>query len=100
MIDANALLRTLIEVLNNSQRGFADFSQRMKDQQMKAHFLKESHTLRDFAWELEATANLGPNIGETASGLEHRVWGDMKADLGARDHRSGNKVISRGRMIR
>jgi uncharacterized protein (TIGR02284 family) len=86
MTDAQMLLRTLIAVLHDGQRGFADFGKRMEDEQLKAYFLKESHTRRDFALELEATANLGVNIGGTASGLEHRVWGDLKSDLGGGDH--------------
>jgi uncharacterized protein (TIGR02284 family) len=58
----------------------------MKDEQLKAYFLKESHTRRDFALELEATENLDVNLGGTTSGLEHRVWGDLKSHLGGGDH--------------
>jgi uncharacterized protein (TIGR02284 family) len=86
MTDAQIPTKMMIEVLHDGQRVFADFSRRMKDEQLKAYFLKESHTRRDFALELEAIANLGAHIGGTASGLEHRVWGDLKKDLGGGDH--------------
>jgi uncharacterized protein (TIGR02284 family) len=86
MTDAQMLIRTLIAILHDGQRVFADFSQHMKDDHLKAYFLRESQIRRDFALELEATANPGVNIGGTVSGLEHRVWGDLKAGLGGGDH--------------
>ncbi len=84
------VLKALINVLQDSQKGFADIGDRLKDETLKHYFLSESLTRANFRGELEAELHRAGvhDIHETGTtaGTIHRVWADLKAKLGADDH--------------
>lgn len=86
MAEKNSHVKTVIEVLHDGRRGFADIGEHLKDASIKAYFLRESETRATFARELESAAGLEEEVGGTASGAVHRTWGDIKAHLGGGDH--------------
>ena len=86
----NALVKTVIRVLHDGQKGFADIGEHLKDPQLKSFFMQEAQTRGAFATELEAEygtdSGESNDIGGTGVGAIHRVWGDLKASLGGGDH--------------
>ncbi len=90
MADGYSAVKTVVQVLNDGEKGFADLGEKLKDPTLKAFFIKESAHRAEFAKALEAelalTAGDTKDIGGTASGSIHRVWGDLKASLGGSDH--------------
>jgi uncharacterized protein (TIGR02284 family) len=83
-------LRNLINTLQDSQKGFADIGEHLKDDQLKRYFLAESLKRANFRGELENELHRHgiADVKETGttSGTIHRVWGDLKAKLGGGDH--------------
>jgi uncharacterized protein (TIGR02284 family) len=86
MADQNELVKTVIQVLHDGERGFADIGEHLQSPDLKTFFLEESRTRGQFAREIQASAGVAENVGGTASGTVHRVWGDLKANLGGGDH--------------
>lgn len=86
MAEVNAVVKTVIEVLNDGDRGFADIGEHLKSPELKTFFLQESRTRGEFARELQAAAGISDEVGGTATGSIHRVWADLKANLGGGDH--------------
>lgn len=86
MAEVNVLTKTVIQILNDGSRGFADIGEHLKDPAAKEFFIRESGTRADFATELEATAGVTEDVGGTVAGSVHRAWGDLKAKLGGGDH--------------
>lgn len=86
MAETNTLVKTVIEVLHDGERGFADIGEHLQSPELKTFFLEESRTRGQFARELQAAAGIGEDVGGTAAGTVHRVWGDLKAKLGGGDH--------------
>lgn len=86
MADTNELIKTVIQVLNDGERGFSDIGEHLESPELKTFFLQESRTRGQYARELQAAAGIGEDVGGTASGSIHRVWGDLKANLGGGDH--------------
>lgn len=86
----NALVKTVIQILHDGQKGFVDIGEHFKDPTAKAYFMQEAQTRGAFATELEAEygtdSGESNDIGGTAAGAIHRVWGDLKANLGGGDH--------------
>ena len=86
----NKVVRTVIEVLHDGEKGFKSLGEEMKDSNAKSFFTTESTTRGKFASELEAA--LGASTGEavseggTASGALHRTWGELRAKMGGSDH--------------
>ncbi len=82
-------LRGLIDVLHDSQKGFADIGEHLQDETLKRYFLAESLKRANFRAELENELHrLGQadvNESGTTAGTIHRVWGDLKAKLGGGD---------------
>jgi uncharacterized protein (TIGR02284 family) len=80
----------LISVLLDSQKGFTDIGDHLKDETLKKYFLAESLKRASFRGELEEVLHQNGvhDIKEsgTAVGTVHRVWGDLKAKLGGGDH--------------
>lgn len=83
-------LTSLVNTLQDSQKGFADIGEHLKDDQLKRYFLAESLKRANFRAELENELH---RLGEhdvkesgTAVGAVHRVWGDLKAKLISGDH--------------
>ncbi len=85
--EAERVLLGLIKVLHDSQKGFADIGEHLKDDTLKRYFLAESLKRANFRAELENELHrqgmADVNASGTVSGTAHRVWGDLKAHLGA-----------------
>ena len=86
MADTNDLVKTVIQVLNDGARGFADIGEHIQSPELKSFFLAESRTRGQYATELKAAAGLSEDVGGTVAGTVHRSWGDLKAKLGGGDH--------------
>lgn len=83
-------LRSVINILQDSQKGFADIGEHLKDDTLKRYFLAESLKRANFRAELENELHRHGvhDVHETgtASGTIHRVWGDLKAKISSGDH--------------
>jgi uncharacterized protein (TIGR02284 family) len=83
-------LNELISTLLDSQKGFAEIGEHLKDETLKRYFLAESLKRASFRGDLEEVLHQNGvhDIKEsgTAVGTLHRVWGDLKAKLGGSDH--------------
>jgi uncharacterized protein (TIGR02284 family) len=83
-------LKELISTLLDSQKGFADIGEHLKDETLKRYFLAESLKRASFRGDLEEVLHQNGvhDIKEsgTTAGTLHRVWGDLKARLGGGDH--------------
>ena len=90
MAESYALVKTVVQVLNDGEKGFADLGAKLKNPELKTLFFKESAQRGAFAKELETELALAvgdtKDIGGTASGTIHRAWADLKASLGGSDH--------------
>ncbi len=86
MAEVNTLVKTVIQVLNDGARGFADIGEHLKDPEAKSFFIKESSNRATFANEVIAAAGLSEDVGGTVAGSTHRVWSNLKANLGGGDH--------------
>jgi hypothetical protein len=77
------VLLDVIKVLEDSQKGFADIGEHLKDEQLKRYFLAESLKRASFRAELENELHRAGmhDVKETGSvaGALHRTWGDLKA---------------------
>ena len=85
MADSNDLVKSVIEVLNDGQKGYADIGEHITDPEMRTFFMSESRTRGTFASELSSAAGMS-DVGGTATAAIHRSWGDLKAKLGGGDH--------------
>ncbi len=85
--EAENVLLDVIKVLNDGQKGFADIGEHLKDDTLKRYFLAESLKRANFRAELENELHRAGvadvKEGGTVAGAMHRVWGDLKAKLGA-----------------
>jgi uncharacterized protein (TIGR02284 family) len=83
-------LNELISILLDSQKGFADIGEHLKDETLKKYFLAESLKRASFRGDLEEILHQNGvhDIKEsgTTAGAIHRAWGDLKAKLGGGDH--------------
>jgi len=83
-------LNELISSLLDSQKGFADIGEHLKDETLKRYFLAESLKRASFRGDLEEVLHQNGvhDIKEsgTTVGTMHRAWGDLKAKLGGGDH--------------
>ena len=84
-------LKTVINVLQDGQKGFADLGEHLKDDTLKRYFLAESLKRANFRAELENELHRHgiKDIHEegTTAGTIHRTWGDIKGKvLGNDDH--------------
>ena len=76
------VVRTVIEVLHDGERGFQSLSKEIKNPTAKAFFQEEAARRAEFANDLESalSAETGKKVeeGGTASGTVHRAWGELK----------------------
>lgn len=86
MADQKDIVKDVVQVLHDGQKGFSDLSEHIKDSQVKAYFVKESQTRAQYASELESAVGLKRNDSGTAGGAMHRAWGDLKGKMGGGDH--------------
>jgi uncharacterized protein (TIGR02284 family) len=88
--NAIKVVRSVIQVLHDGQKGLAAIAAELKDEQAKRFLLEQSQLRAEFAAELENELHrLGVhdvNEGGTTIGTAQRIWGDLKAKLGAGDH--------------
>jgi len=86
MADEKDIVKNVVEVLHDGQKGFADLAEHIKDQQVKSYFLSESQTRSRYASELESAAGLKRDDSGTVAGAMQRTWGDLKGKMGGDDH--------------
>ena len=83
-------LNSLISALLDSQKGFAEIGEHLKDETLKRYFLAESLKRASFRGALEEVLHQNGvhDIKEsgTTIGTLQRTWGDIKARLGGGDH--------------
>jgi uncharacterized protein (TIGR02284 family) len=83
-------LNELISTLLDSQKGFAEIGEHLKDETLKRYFLAESLKRASFRGDLEEVLHQNGvhDIKEsgTAVGTLRRAWVDLKAKLGGGDH--------------
>ncbi|HTH53120.1 MAG TPA: PA2169 family four-helix-bundle protein [Edaphobacter sp.] len=83
-------LLSVINTLIDSQKGFAEIGDHLKDETIKRYFLAESLKRAQFRGDLEEILHQNGvhDIKEsgTTVGAINRVWGDLKAKLGGGDH--------------
>ena len=84
------VLKEIINVLEDSQKCFADIGEHLKDETLRHHFLEESLKRANFRGELENELHRAGvhDVHEkgTTSGTVLRLWGSLKAKLGGGDH--------------
>ena len=84
------VLKQIINALEDSQKGFAELGEHLKDETLKRHFLGESLKRANFRGELENELHRAGvhDVHEsgTAAGTVLRMWGELKARFGAGDH--------------
>lgn len=86
MSDIQEPLKTVIQILHDSHKGFSDIGEHLKDQQARSFFLEEASTRHRFEHELKNAVGANEDVGGTVAGPVHRAWGDLKANLGGGDH--------------
>ena len=88
--DQSTLIKAVVRVLHDSAKGFPDIGEHLKDTSKRSYFMEEGQTRAEFASQLEsaysAAAGETLDVGGTGVGAVHRVWGDLKANLGGGDH--------------
>ena len=85
--ETKRVLSSLINTLQDSQKGFADIGEHLQDDQLKRYFLAESANFRaELENELHRLGEHDVKESGTTAGAVHRVWGDLKAKLGGGDH--------------
>jgi uncharacterized protein (TIGR02284 family) len=79
------VLKNVINVLQDGQKGFADLGEHLKDDTLKRYFLAESLKRANFRAELENELHRHGvhDVHEegTVAGTLHRAWGDLKAKI-------------------
>jgi uncharacterized protein (TIGR02284 family) len=82
-------LKSVINILEDGQKGMAEIGERLKDETLKRYFLAESLKRANFRGELENELHRHgvPDVHEsgTLAGSLNRVWADLKARLGGGD---------------
>ncbi len=88
--EVESVLKEVINVLQDGQKGFADIGEHLKDEQLKRYFLAESLKRASFRAELENELHRHgvADVHETGTvtGKLHRLWGDLKAKVVSGDH--------------
>jgi len=85
------VVKSVINILQDGQKGYADLGDYLKDETLKHYFLAESLKRANFRAELENELHRHgvKDVHEegTTAGTLHRTWGDLKAKvLGVSDH--------------
>jgi len=84
------VLLNVIVALEDSQKGFAEFGEFLKDDTVKRYFLAESLKRAHFRGDLEEQLHLAGMADIRKSGTVgaslQRAWGEVKSKLGASDH--------------
>jgi len=84
------VLKDVVNALQDSQKGFSEIGEHLKDETLKRYFLAESLKRAHFHGDLEAELHHAGvrDIHETGTttGTLQRVWVDLKAKLTHSDH--------------
>ena len=84
------VLKSVINVLEDGQKGMAEIGEHLEDQSLKHFFLAESLKRANFRGELENELHRQGvhDVKEsgTATGAFYRAWAGLKAKLGGGDH--------------
>jgi uncharacterized protein (TIGR02284 family) len=84
------VLLSVIQILQDGQKGFAEIGEHLKDATLKRYFLAESLKRASFRADLEAELHRAGvhdvKDSGSAAGAIHRVWADLKSKLGGGDH--------------
>jgi uncharacterized protein (TIGR02284 family) len=84
------VLKSVINILEDGQKGMAEIGEHLKNETLKRYFLAESLKRANFRGELENELHRhgvhDVHESGTASGAIHRAWGALKAKLGGGDH--------------
>ena len=90
MADQSTLVKAVLAVLHDGEKGFPDIGEHLKDTSKKAFFTQEGAVRGGYARELEAAYSTATgesiDVGGSGVGAVHRIWGDLKANLGGGDH--------------
>jgi uncharacterized protein (TIGR02284 family) len=88
--ELESALKSVINVLEDGQKGMAEIGEYLQDEALKRYFLAESLKRANFRGELENELHRHgvADVGETgtASGAVYRAWTELKAKLGGGDH--------------
>jgi uncharacterized protein (TIGR02284 family) len=88
--ELETVLKSVINVLEDGQKGMAAIGEYLKDETLKRYFLAESLKRASFRGELENELHRHGvhDVHETgtATGAVYRAWGELKARLGGGDH--------------
>jgi uncharacterized protein (TIGR02284 family) len=83
-------LKSVINVLEDGQKGMEEIGELLQDEALKVYFLAESLTRASFRGELEGELHRHGvrDVRETgtAAGVVYRAWTTLKATLGGGDH--------------
>jgi uncharacterized protein (TIGR02284 family) len=90
-LEFEKVVKSVINILEDGQKGFADLGAHLQDETLKRYFLAESLKRANFRAELENELHRHrvADVHEegTTAGTLHRAWGDLKAKvLGTNDH--------------
>jgi uncharacterized protein (TIGR02284 family) len=90
--EVERVIKEVINVLVDGQKGFADLGEHLKDETLKRYFLAESLKRANFRGELENELHRHgvADVHETGTtaGALHRTWGDLKAKIVTPDDHS------------
>jgi uncharacterized protein (TIGR02284 family) len=82
-------LKSVINILEDGQKGMAEIGEHLKNETLKRYFLAESLKRANFRGELENELHRHgvADVHETGTvaGALHRTWADIKAKLGGGD---------------
>ena len=88
--ELESTLKSVINALEDGQKGMAEIGEHLKDESLKRFFLAESLKRANFRGELENELHRQgvADVHETgtATGKVYRVWADLKAKMGGTDH--------------
>jgi len=88
--ELESALYSVIDILEDGQKGMAEIGERLKHEGLKHFFLAESLKRANFRGELENELHRHgvADVHETGTvtGALHRAWAGLKAALGGGDH--------------
>lgn len=88
--ELESALKSVINALEDGQKGMAEIGEHLKDEALKRFFLAESLKRASFRGELENELHrhgvADVNETGTAAGAVYRAWAGLKAKLGGGDH--------------
>jgi uncharacterized protein (TIGR02284 family) len=88
--ELETVLKSVINTLEDGQKGMAEIGEHLKDETLKRYFLAESLKRANFRGELENELHRhgvhDVHESGTTAGAVYRAWADLKAKLGGGDH--------------